>query len=95
MQNTWSACKYIDLWWHRSYASFQGQNLAVKFKGVLGITKKKKKTKTEAKQKTLEEPEQTDRMCQGRTEGLLKNQEAGLSPAPWAALQMLQGRNPV
>ena len=90
MQNTWSACKYIDLWWHRSYASFQGQNLRVCWELL-----KKKKTKTEAKQKTLEEPEQTDRMCQGRTEGLLKNQEAGLSPAPWAALQMLQGRNPV
>lgn len=77
MQNTCSACKYVDLLWHWYNASFQGQNLAVKFKDVLGITKKKK---AKAKQITLEEPEQMDRMCQGRTKGLLKNQEADVSP---------------
>ena len=53
--------------------------MAVKFKDVLGITKKKKKAN--AKQKPLEEPEQTDRVCQGRTKGSLKHQEADVSPA--------------
>lgn len=41
----------------------------------------KKKKKAKAKQKALEEPEQMDRVCQGRTKGSLKHQEADVSPA--------------
>lgn len=80
MQNTWSACKYIDLWWHRSYASFQGQNLAVKFKGVLGITKKKKKNKNRSKTENPRGARTDGQNVPGKNRGIAQEPGSGFVP---------------
>ena len=75
MQNTWSACKYIDLWWHRSYASFQGQNLRVCWELL-----KKKKNKNRSKTENPRGARTDGQNVPGKNRGIAQEPGSGFVP---------------